>query len=164
MEGCRDTHPPVWRTQALLGIFGGWRKGLWGGRRTGNILHISRWAFCCACAAQVPCGNRRKSPEAPGYVTGGWVSLHPSASPLHLASLHVTKPRWREWIFAPYHLTCRLFCTLYSCFCCCIPILSPGLIVDQKAFLVGLFSGKIIFGGAYYWREFCISKWVGLDW
>ena len=33
----------------------------------------------------------------------------------------------------------------------------------QKAFLVGLFSGEIIFGAAYYWREFCVSKWVGLD-
>ena len=33
----------------------------------------------------------------------------------------------------------------------------------QKAFLVGLFSGELILEGAYYWREFCISKWVGLD-
>ena len=23
--------------------------------------------------------------------------------------------------------------------------------------------GGLIFGGAYYWREFCVSKWVGLD-
>ena len=43
-----------------------------------------------------------------------------------------------------------------------IPI-SPGLIFVQKAFLLGLFSGKLIFGGAYYWREFCISKWVRLN-
>ena len=28
----------------------------------------------------------------------------------------------------------------------------------QKAFLLGLFSGKLIFGGACYWRE-----WVRLD-
>ena len=28
---------------------------------------------------------------------------------------------------------------------------------------MGLFSGELIFGGAYYWREFCVSKWVGLD-
>ena len=28
---------------------------------------------------------------------------------------------------------------------------------------MGLFSGELIFGGAYYWKEFCISKWVGLD-
>ena len=36
------------------------------------------------------------------------------------------------------------------------------LIFVQKAFLPGLFSGELIFGGAYYWKEFCISKWVGL--
>ena len=28
---------------------------------------------------------------------------------------------------------------------------------------MGLFSGELIFRAAYYWREFCISKWVGLD-
>ena len=28
---------------------------------------------------------------------------------------------------------------------------------------MGLFSGEPIFGGAYYWNEFCVSKWVGLD-
>ena len=44
-----------------------------------------------------------------------------------------------------------------------IPIISPGLIFVQKAFLVGVFSGGLIFGGAYYWKEFCVSKWVGLD-
>ena len=44
-----------------------------------------------------------------------------------------------------------------------IPIISPGLIFVQKAFLLGLFSGKLIFRGAYYWREFCVSKWVGID-
>ena len=44
-----------------------------------------------------------------------------------------------------------------------IPIINPGLIIVQKAFLVGLFSGELIFGGAYYWREFYVSKWVGLD-
>ena len=44
-----------------------------------------------------------------------------------------------------------------------IPIISPGLIFVQKAFLLGLFLGELNFGGAYYWREFCISKWVGLD-
>ena len=33
----------------------------------------------------------------------------------------------------------------------------------QKAFLVGLFLVGLIFGGAYYWKEFCILKWVGLD-
>ena len=34
-----------------------------------------------------------------------------------------------------------------------IPIISPGLIFVQKAFLVGLFSGELIYGGAYYWKE-----------
>ena len=29
-----------------------------------------------------------------------------------------------------------------------IPIISPGLIFVQKAFLVGVFSGGLIFGGA----------------
>ena len=44
-----------------------------------------------------------------------------------------------------------------------IPIISPGLIIVQKAFLLGLFLGELIFGGAYYWKEVCVSKWVGLD-
>ena len=44
-----------------------------------------------------------------------------------------------------------------------IPIISPGLIFVQKAFLLGLYSGELIFGGAYYCREFCVSKWVKLD-
>ena len=44
-----------------------------------------------------------------------------------------------------------------------IPTISPGLVFVQKAFLLGLFSGELIFGGAYYWKEFCASKWVGLD-
>ena len=30
------------------------------------------------------------------------------------------------------------------------PIINPGLIFVQKAFLLGLFSGDLIFGGAYY--------------
>ena len=28
---------------------------------------------------------------------------------------------------------------------------------------MGLFSGELIFGGANYWKEFCISKWIDLD-
>ena len=44
-----------------------------------------------------------------------------------------------------------------------IPIISPGLIFFKKAFLLGLFSGELIFGGAYYWKEFCVSKWAGFD-
>ena len=42
-------------------------------------------------------------------------------------------------------------------------MISPGLIFVQKAVLLGLFSGELILGGAYYWKEFCVSKWVGLD-
>ena len=44
-----------------------------------------------------------------------------------------------------------------------IPIISPGLIFVQKAFLLDLVSGEPIFGGAYYRKKFCVSKWVGLD-
>ena len=43
-----------------------------------------------------------------------------------------------------------------------IPIISPGLIFVQKAVLLGLFAGELVFGGAYYWKEFWVSKWVGL--
>ena len=43
------------------------------------------------------------------------------------------------------------------------PIISRELTFVQKALLVGLFSAELIFGGAYNWREFCVSKWVGLD-
>ena len=43
-----------------------------------------------------------------------------------------------------------------------IPIMSPGLTFVQKAFLLGLFSGELIFGGASYRKEFCIPKWVWL--
>ena len=38
---------------------------------------------------------------------------------------------------------------------CKITIVSPGLMFVQKAFF-----GELIFGGAYYWREFYVSKWV----
>ena len=38
-----------------------------------------------------------------------------------------------------------------------------GLYFFGKASLVGLFLGEFTFGGAYYWREFCVSKWAGLD-
>ena len=44
-----------------------------------------------------------------------------------------------------------------------IPIISPGLIFVHKAVLLGLFWGELTFGGAYYWKEFCVSKLVGLD-
>ena len=38
-----------------------------------------------------------------------------------------------------------------------IPVVSPGLILVQKALLVGLFSGELIFEGPYYWREYCVG-------
>ena len=41
-------------------------------------------------------------------------------------------------------------------------MIHPRLIFVQKAALLDLFLGELIFGGAYYWKEFCISKWVGL--
>ena len=43
-----------------------------------------------------------------------------------------------------------------------IPITSPRLIFVQKAFFLGLFSGELIFGEAYFWNEFCVSKLVAL--
>ena len=43
-----------------------------------------------------------------------------------------------------------------------IPIIIPGLIFVQKAFLLGFFSGEHIFRGACYRKEFCVSKWVWL--
>ena len=51
----------------------------------------------------------------------------------------------------------------YTNKCYKILIISPGLTFVQMAFLLGLFLEEPIFGGAYYWKEFCISKWVGLD-
>ena len=38
-----------------------------------------------------------------------------------------------------------------------IPIIISGPL------LVGLFSGRLTLGGAYYQKEFCASKWVRLD-
>ena len=29
--------------------------------------------------------------------------------------------------------------------------------------MLGLFSGELILGGAYYLKEFCVSNWVELD-
>ena len=43
-----------------------------------------------------------------------------------------------------------------------ILIISPGLIFVQKTFLLGIFSGELIFRGAYYYKEFSVSKWVAL--
>ena len=42
-----------------------------------------------------------------------------------------------------------------------IPIISPALIFFQNwAFLLDLFLGELTSGRAYYWKEFCILKWV----
>ena len=43
-------------------------------------------------------------------------------------------------------------------YCRKIPILSREFIFVQKTFLLGLFSGELIFGGTCYWKEFCVSK------
>ena len=43
-----------------------------------------------------------------------------------------------------------------------IPIISPGLIFVQKAFLLGLFSVELIFGGSYYARNFVFQNGLGL--
>ena len=45
-------------------------------------------------------------------------------------------------------------------YCPKIPIISP---VQIKGFFAGLIFGGAYFRGACYWKEFCISKWVGLD-
>ena len=42
-------------------------------------------------------------------------------------------------------------------------LFSGELIFGGAYFWVSLFSGKLIFGGAYYWKEIGVSKWVGLD-
>ena len=60
----------------------------------------------------------------------------------------------------------HIFSYVTSCFMttyCKIPIKSPGTIFVQKAVFLGLFSGKLIFKGAYYRRKFCVSKWVDLN-
>ena len=48
---------------------------------------------------------------------------------------------------------------------CKIPIISPEPILNfvQKAVLLSLSSGELTFGGAFYWKGFCVSKWVELD-
>ena len=43
-----------------------------------------------------------------------------------------------------------------------IPIISSGLMFVQKAFLLGISSGELIFGEPYYWKEFRF-KMVGDD-
>ena len=44
-----------------------------------------------------------------------------------------------------------------------IPIIKPWAYICCKGFfLLGLFSGVLILGGACYRREFCVSNWVWL--
>ena len=43
-----------------------------------------------------------------------------------------------------------------------IPKISPGAYIFQRPFLWGLFLEGLIFGGAYLWREICVSKSIGL--
>ena len=38
----------------------------------------------------------------------------------------------------------------------------PWAYICSKGFLVGLFSGELIFGGAYYWRDFASQNELGL--
>ena len=40
--------------------------------------------------------------------------------------------------------------------------ISPGAYIFQRPFLRGLFLEGLIFGGAYLWREICISKSIRL--
>ena len=40
--------------------------------------------------------------------------------------------------------------------------ISPGAFIFQRPFLRGLFMEGLIFGGAYLWREICVSKSIGL--
>ena len=42
-----------------------------------------------------------------------------------------------------------------------IPKTSPGAYIFQRPFLRGLFMEGLIFGGAYLWREICVSKSIG---
>ena len=45
---------------------------------------------------------------------------------------------------------------------CKIPKISPGAYIFQRLFLRGLLLEGLIFGGAYLWREICVSKSIGL--
>ena len=38
------------------------------------------------------------------------------------------------------------------------PTTSPGLIYFRKRFLIGLYKGGLIYGGAYTWTIFCVSN------
>ena len=43
-----------------------------------------------------------------------------------------------------------------------IPKIIPGAYIFQRPFLRGLYLEGLIFGGAYLWKEICVSKSIGL--
>ena len=43
-----------------------------------------------------------------------------------------------------------------------VPIISPGIIFVQKAFLLGLFSGNLFSEGLTIGRNFAFFKWLGI--
>ena len=43
-----------------------------------------------------------------------------------------------------------------------IPKISPGTYIFQRPLLRGLFLEGLILGGAYVWREICVSRSIGL--
>ena len=43
-----------------------------------------------------------------------------------------------------------------------IPKISPGAYIFQRPFLRGLFLEGLISGGAYLWREICVSESIGI--
>ena len=43
-----------------------------------------------------------------------------------------------------------------------IPKISAGAYIFRRPFLRGLFLEGLVFGGAYLWREICVSKSIGL--
>ena len=43
-----------------------------------------------------------------------------------------------------------------------IPKISSVAFIFQRPFLRGLFMEGLILGGAYLWRETCVSKLIGL--
>ena len=38
----------------------------------------------------------------------------------------------------------------------------PWAYICSKGFFAGLISGELVFGGAYYWKEFCVQNGLGL--
>ena len=51
---------------------------------------------------------------------------------------------------------------LRNCWYCKILKISPGAYILKRPFLRGLFLEGLIFGGAYLWREICVSKLIEL--